>query len=193
MGGDESRPDVDENATLARETMFTQAELAGLRETFNAAAGVDGNRGLSLDEFRQIFQFKSPDLASRFFTAFESKLGSEIAFYGFVKGVHALSSRSTVEQRARLYFNVYDADHNGLITREEFSDIVRLSSIERDSGPLPTAQIQRTVTEVYRRVDTDGNGVMTWDEFLAESTRNPSIMAAIEVDIDRLTAPPRRS
>jgi Ca2+-binding EF-hand superfamily protein len=186
MGTSQSNPASDELAALARETTFTQTELARLRETFAAAAGAGG--AFTAAEFQRLFQIRNAELAGRIFAAFEVNLASGLAFAGFVRGGHALSSRATPAARRQVNNIIHDADHNGSISRQEFADIVRLSYLEKDPGYATPAAIHKVVRELYERVDQNGDGVVGWPEFLTECIRNPSFMACIDVDIERLTA-----
>ena len=59
--------------------------------------------------------------------------------------------------RARQVFNSYDDDHSGSLDREEvIKALQELAGIERDAAAA-----------VFASLDADGNGVITWNEFLA--------------------------
>lgn len=74
-------------------------------------------------------------------------------------GLHRdIQSKETKEQ-VRLAFAAFDADGDGLITRDEFRDIMT-----RKGGLIPISV--EKADELFDAADTSGNGTVEFDEFI---------------------------
>jgi Ca2+-binding EF-hand superfamily protein len=94
-----------------------------------------------------------------------------------------------VEEKAIFCFNVYDFDGNGSIDREELSQILRFSLSENKSIRLTPDQVQKIIDRTYERIDKNGDGGISFEEFLAEARRNPQILACVNVNLEALLRP----
>jgi serine/threonine-protein phosphatase 2B regulatory subunit len=180
-------PTPAEYAEISAETKFTGAELRALWARYKRLSDSQSADGkIDVHEFQAALGLRTEGFASRIFAAFDSDASFQIDFDEFVRGVYAMSARATLEDKARFCFSVYDFDGNGTIDRSELSQILRFSLAENRAVALPEPQLQAIIDRTYNRIDKDRDGGITFQEFLNEATRNPQIVACVNIDVDTL-------
>jgi serine/threonine-protein phosphatase 2B regulatory subunit len=180
-------PTPEEYAEISAETRFTEAELRAIWPRYRRVSDSQTQDGkIDIHEFQAALGLRSEGFASRVFAAFDSDASFQIDFCEFVRGIYAMSGRATLEDKARFCFSVYDADGDGAIGRSELSQIVRFSLGENSAIKLPEVQIEAIIDRAYNRIDKDSDGGITFQEFFAEATRNPQILACLNIDVDAL-------
>lgn len=91
-----------------------------------------------------------------------------ITFEDFVIGLSILV-RGTLEEKVRWMFTLYDQDRDGYISREEMEDVVGsvFDLMGRTSDPILEEEvINERVDHLFERMDLNGDGVVSFDEFL---------------------------
>lgn len=91
-----------------------------------------------------------------------------ITFEDFVIGLSILV-RGTTEEKVRWMFSLYDQDRDGFISREEMEDVVGsvFDLMGRTSDPILEEEvINARVDYIFERMDLNGDGVVSQDEFL---------------------------
>lgn len=83
-----------------------------------------------------------------------------------------------VEAKLGFLFRLHDHDGNGGLSREEFERMLHISLAENDLR-LPEAVTTRMLDAVWGAGDTDGSGVLTFDEFAAMVSRHPDLQAQL--------------
>ncbi|XP_017493007.1 PREDICTED: Kv channel-interacting protein 4-like, partial [Rhagoletis zephyria] len=101
----------------------------------------------------------------------------------FVQGLSILS-RGSVEEKLRWTFSLYDINGDGFITREEMTDIV--TAIYELMGRLPDEcpaeeKIKCKVDHIFQKMDKNGDGVVTLDEFLETCRSDEAISRSMSV------------
>jgi serine/threonine-protein phosphatase 2B regulatory subunit len=180
-------PTAEQITQLSKRTKFNEQEIRALWLKFkrmSESRTPDGR--IDMDEFQAALGIRSEGFATRIFAAFDSDVSLEIDFTEFVLGVYAMSPRASIEEKAQFCFNFYDFDGNGSIDRQEISQILHLSLSESQSITLTEEQIQKIIDRTYERVDRNGDGGISFEEFLAASRRNPQILACININLDAL-------
>uniref|UniRef100_A0A7S1Y8I4 EF-hand domain-containing protein n=1 Tax=Sexangularia sp. CB-2014 TaxID=1486929 RepID=A0A7S1Y8I4_9EUKA len=87
-------------------------------------------------------------------------------------------------QQARAHFAKYDGDGNGLLDRDE---VTQLFSTIFGEGANPSRGAKAMaifVETTFSSYDTDGNGVIDWDEFLVMYARAGLLEAPLANDAD---------
>jgi serine/threonine-protein phosphatase 2B regulatory subunit len=184
-------PTAQEYTALSGETKFSESELRRLWIKFNALSNsqvADGK--IDLTEFQSALGLKSEGFAQRVFAAFDHDGSQEIDFPEFCRGLYAMSPRASLEDKAKFCFSVYDIDGNGEIDREELRSILMYSLSENSAVKLSDDQLRRIIDRTYDKMDKNGDGGISFEEFRMESTKNPAILACVNVSIDQLLGGP---
>jgi serine/threonine-protein phosphatase 2B regulatory subunit len=180
-------PTTAEYAELSAETKFTESELRILWQKFNTLSGsqvADGK--IDIAEFQAALALKSEGFAGRVFAAFDNDGSQEIDFAEFARGLYAMSPRASLEEKARFCFAVYDMDGNGEIDRQELRSILMYSLSENSAVKLSEEQLVKIIDRTYDKMDKNGDGGISFAEFKAEATKNPAILACVNLNIDAM-------
>merc|ERR1712008_148527 len=104
-----------------------------------------------------------------------------ITFEDFVIGLSILL-RGSVEEKARWMFLLYDQDRDGFISREEMEDVVGsvFDLMGRTSDPIMEEEfINQRVDIMFERMDLNGDGLVSLEEFLDTCLGDEDITRAI--------------
>ena len=84
----------------------------------------------------------------------------------------SVTARGTKQQRSEYLFYLYDIDHSGEITIEEFSNLLklRLRKIELTN-----------LEEIFKKIDTNGNGNVDFDEFVKACSTNKTLIEYLDL------------
>ncbi|OHS92746.1 Calcineurin B-like protein 8 [Tritrichomonas foetus] len=171
--------------SLAKMTHFTPEQIETLYIHFKSISNSDSSDNkISVKEFEQALGLPSTAFTRRIFSAFDTDGSAEIEFDEFILGLSAMSPQATIEEKAQFCFGVYDIDGNGSIEKEELKQILTFSLSGNESVHLSEAQINAVVDSTFKQMDSDGNGGISFDEFLAAANKNPAILSCVNLKVD---------
>jgi Ca2+-binding EF-hand superfamily protein len=174
-------------AQLSQRTKFNEQQVRALWLKFKRMSESQTPDGhIDMREFQVALGIQSEGFATRIFAAFDSDTSLQIDFTEFALGVYAMSPSASIEEKARFCFNVYDFDGNGSIDRQELFQILRFSLSESRLVKLSGEQVQKIIDRTDDRIDKNGDGGISFEEFLAESRRNPQILACVSINLETL-------
>lgn len=193
MGGKQSRAAPATEADfewLVRHTKFTREEVGILWSRYQAVSNslVKDNL-IDISEFQKAMGLRPNDFTARIFAAFDVDSSARIDFIEFVTGLHALSSRATISEKAKFCFGVYDIDKNGYVDRNELKEVLLFSLSANNAVKLPEDQLETVIDATFKKMDKNGDGKIELSEFEQEAILNPAILACVNVNIDHLLKP----
>ena len=99
---------------------------------------------------------------------------SHFFFSGFDEFIQALSvtGRGTKRQRYEYLFHLYDTDHSGEITIDEFSNSLKLR--------LKKVELTDMV-DIFKAIDVDNSGAIDLKEFVTACMRNTLLMEYLDL------------
>lgn len=165
-------------------------EIQKVYENFLEQSG--GRKCLSERDFKKVYKEafgqKAAVLASGMFRAFDVDGNGEVNFEEFLVGLSLTDTRTgdtSKVNRLRWAFNVYDKDRSNTIDIEEMRNIVKAVF---DLTVLPELMPGKTAIEfadeLFREVDINGDGEITFEEFVEAANKNETIIDLL------LPAPP---
>ena len=80
-------------------------------------------------------------------------------------------SYSTQDDKLKFAFMIFDEDGNGVITKGELTRILRANHMASCD-----AEVARKADTIMQQADKDGDGVVTFDEFVIVSKKFPNIL-----------------
>lgn len=178
------RPDSLE--ALCKATRFSEAEIKRIYRGFKAECPT----GVVREEtFKMIYaQFfpqgaNSSQYAHYVFNTLDQDHSGLISFEDFVQGLSILS-RGSLDEKLRWTFSLYDINGDGFITREEMTDIV--SAIYDLMGKIAEPSVdddtvKDKVDRIFKKMDSNKDGVVTLDEFLECCRKDEDISASMAV------------
>lgn len=128
---------------------------------------MDGN-SLSLEQFTEVmnlFGVTDQLVITTNFNAHDIDRDGTIDFREFAVLLATVAQVSD-EDKLKLMFRAYDADHSGNLSLDEVYNIFRAASQMNQIGSSSDAQLLVLVTKVFNEIDLDGNGEISFDEFV---------------------------
>jgi len=146
---------------LQNKSNFNASELERLKKRFMKLDS-DGSGSIDREEFLQIPQIANNPLASRLIAIFDEDGGGTVDFQEFVGGLSAFSSRGGREEKLKFAFKVYDMDRDGYISNGELFLVLKMMV----GTNLKDGQLQQIVDKTIMEADKDGDGKLSFDEFV---------------------------
>lgn len=106
------------------------------------------------------------------FLTFDMDGDGYIDFVEYIAAV-SLLLKGEINQKLKWYFKLFDQDGNGKIDKDELETIFKaIQDITRDYS-IPPEEI---VTLIYEKIDVNGEGELTLEEFISGAKDHPDIM-----------------
>ena len=91
----------------------------------------------------------------------------------------SVTTRGTLDEKLRWAFSIYDIDGNGYITVSEIISIIQ--SIQKMVGALDDSNTsEERVVEVFTMFDTNNDGKLSMEEFLAGAKKDKIFMKMLQ-------------
>lgn len=192
MGGETSKvvgpPTKEQCEELASRTNFTATEVSALYKHFiKISQSLTPDGLIDIQEFRAVLGVQDSPFINRVFAAFDQDGDANVDFVEFVLGLSALSPVATIEEKAAFCFKIYDIDGNGQIEKPELTEVLSYSLGTNSAVKIPEQQLQRIIDATFRAMDTNGDGMISFEEFKEQALRNQSILNCVTLDVSRLT------
>ncbi|NXJ86723.1 CSEN protein, partial [Trogon melanurus] len=154
---------------LAR-TKFTKKELQSLYRGFKneCPSGLVDEETFKLIYSQFFPQGDASAYAHFLFDAFDADRNGALCFQDFAVGLSVLL-RGSVQQKLKWAFDLYDINKDGCISKEEMLEIVTsiYDMMGRCTHPPPRAGVPAQHVELFfQKMDRNGDGVVTFEEFL---------------------------
>eukprot|EP00752_Nemacystus_decipiens_P012818 g11352.t1 len=157
---------------------FSVLELETLKGAFlsSAEGGV-----LSRTQLASVFSDVGfgPVPSDRMFDLFDKDGNGTVDYKEFLEGMS--SFKRSGDKALRFCFDIYDKDGVGCINLEQLKSV--LSCVTRrqslhGSGDVKTSPSEDELTELFKKLDVDGNGTIDFDEFKAGAKNEPLLVRA---------------
>lgn len=91
----------------------------------------------------------------------------------------SVTTRGSLDEKLKWAFGIYDIDGNGYITKSEIISIVE--SIQKMVGALDDSSTsEERVVEVFAMFDTNNDGKLSMEEFLAGAKKDKIFMKMLQ-------------
>ena len=100
------------------------------------------------------------------FRAFDTDRNGFIDFEEFILAMY-ISSAGTAEEKLTWAFRMYDVDGNGFIDPDEMLKVLQaIYGMLHEDATKPTSAADERAKKIFRRMDENGDGQITGEEFL---------------------------
>lgn len=128
----------------------------------NIACSCKGGR-ITVEEFASFLKLPISPALQQLFALFDRNGDGTIDFREYVIGVTVLCRPANNEEVIQTAFKLFDIDEDNCITQEEFSSLLR--------SALGVCDLD--VHSLFREIDADGSGHITYDEFRSFALNHP--------------------
>ncbi|XP_069733524.1 calsenilin [Phaenicophaeus curvirostris] len=179
------RHQPEELEQLLARTKFSKMELQSLYRGFKneCPSGLVDEETFKLIYSQFFPQGDASAYAHFLFDAFDADGNGAICFQDFAVGLSVLL-RGTVQQKLTWAFNLYDVNKDGCITKQEMLEIMKsiYDMLGRSTYPPPRDGAPAEHVELFfQKMDRNGDGVVTFEEFLETCQQDEDIMSSMRI------------
>ena len=181
MGKQTSKLKPNNFTELAQQTDFQQEDLV---EWYKGFVKAYPNQALTIEDFKKIYGHHFPfgdatQFAQHVFRQLDRNGDGSIDFREFIVWLSVTLS-GTADERLRRVFAMYDLDGDGSVSRDEMTEMVR--SIYRMVGIGNESNAGRRVDEIFDKLDADVDGLLSLEEFIEGTQKDPTVMKLLQCD-----------
>ncbi|CAL8235392.1 unnamed protein product [Boreogadus saida] len=140
---------------------------------------------ITLFELKSMLQMKgmteeASGYVDQIFLTFDMDGDGYIDFVEYIAAV-SLLLKGEINQKLKWYFKLFDQDGNGKIDKDEMETIFKAIQDITRSYEIPPEDI---VTLVYEKIDVNGEGELTLEEFISGARLHSDIMDMLSQMMD---------
>eukprot|EP00012_Vannella_robusta_P005768 CAMPEP_0206206962 /NCGR_PEP_ID=MMETSP0166-20121206/15299_1 /ASSEMBLY_ACC=CAM_ASM_000260 /TAXON_ID=95228 /ORGANISM="Vannella robusta, Strain DIVA3 518/3/11/1/6" /LENGTH=176 /DNA_ID=CAMNT_0053627615 /DNA_START=39 /DNA_END=570 /DNA_ORIENTATION=- len=155
----------------------TEDELQRLYRKFKKI-DTDGSGTLSKEEFLEIKELQGNPLLERVIDVFDENQDGEVQFTEFISSLAVFSQNGNDDAKLRFAFQIYDIDRDGFISNGELFMVLK----KMVGNNLTNEQLQQIVDKTIMEADKDGDGKISFDEFVQMLADRESITKKLSID-----------
>ena len=154
---------------FARENNFKPESI---KKAFKRFQAIDKDHSGMIDytEFCEILQVDPSPQVEKMFQMFDKDKSGQIDVREFMIGLSNFTGAGK-EEKLKFAFMVFDEDGNGVITKQELIKILKANHMAGSDK-----EVQRKAETIMAQADKDGDGVVSFDEFVIVSKKFPNIL-----------------
>ena len=134
------------------------------------ATDKDGSGQIDYTEFCEILQVDPSPQCEKVFQLFDTVKSGHIDVREFMIGLSNFTGASK-DEKLKFAFMIFDEDGNGNITKQELMKILKANHMASNE-----AEVARKADTIMSQGDKDGDGVISFDEFVIVSKKFPNIL-----------------
>ena len=136
---------------------------------------VNGDGTIDFDEFKDMMKKQGDDKDPSVelleaFKLFDKDKAGQIDVREFMIGLSNFTGAGK-EEKLKFAFMVFDEDGNGVITKQELIKILKANHMASSDK-----EVMRKAETIMAQADKDGDGVVSFDEFVIVSKKFPNIL-----------------
>ncbi len=173
MGGAQFQPPPPGNPVADMESFQKSHGLnnEALKKIYKQFLAIDQDKSgmVDINEFCRLLRVERSPFVERLFSMFDSDRTGLIDLKEFVVGLSNVGTEAR-ENKVKFAFQVFDLDGSGSIDSSELRKIVKATNMASEK------QLNRKVEWLMKQCDTDGDGQISFDEFVNLSKKFPNIV-----------------
>ena len=154
---------------FARENNFKPESI---KKAFKRFQAIDKDHSGMIDytEFCEILQIDPSPQVEKLFQLFDQDKSGQIDVREFMIGLSNFTGAGK-EEKLKFAFMIFDEDGNGVITKQELIKILKANHMAGSDK-----EVSRKAETIMAQADKDGDGVVSFDEFVIVSKKFPNIL-----------------
>lgn len=171
---------------LSRLTHFDVETVRRLHQRFCEIDSIEQDEMIDTAELVEALNLGSNSLLGERIFAYFDKLGNGgLGFRNFVMALNGLSEQAPLEEKIKISFYLYDVNQDGCIDASEIRCLVD-AALEGSQQNWSEEQRQQICTQTFNDVDSNGDGVVQFDEYAEYARHHPQLLRAFTVNIQEI-------
>jgi len=143
-----------------------------IKKSYKRFQATDKDKSGMIDytEFCEVLQVDPSPQGERLFQLFDYDKSGQIDVREFMIALSNFTGAGK-DDKLKFSFMIFDEDGNGVITKGELTRILRANHMASSD-----AEVGRKADTIMQQADKDGDGVVTFDEFVIVSKKFPNIL-----------------
>ena len=143
-----------------------------IKKAYKRFQATDKDKSGMIDytEFCEVLQVDPSPQGERLFQLFDYEKSGQIDVREFMIALSNFTGAGK-DDKLKFAFMIFDEDGNGVITKGELTRILRANHMASCD-----AEVARKADTIMQQADKDGDGVVTFDEFVIVSKKFPNIL-----------------
>jgi len=155
---------------FARDNSIKPETIKKAYKRYQAADSKDKSGLIDYTEFCEILQVDPSPQAEKVFQMYDYDRAGQIDVKEFLISLANFSGAGK-DDKLKFAFMIFDEDGNGVITKGELTKILKSNHLATNE-----AEVARKSETIMAQADKDGDGVITFDEFVIVSKKFPNIL-----------------
>ncbi|CAM9811081.1 unnamed protein product [Heterosigma akashiwo] len=155
---------------FARDNSIKPETIKKAYKRYQAADSKDKSGLVDYTEFCEILQVDPSPQAEKVFQMYDYDRAGQIDIKEFLISLANFSGAGK-DDKLKFAFMIFDEDGNGVITKGELTKILKSNHLAANE-----AEVARKSETIMAQADKDGDGVITFDEFVIVSKKFPNIL-----------------
>jgi len=155
---------------FARDNNIKPETIKKAYKRYQAAGGKDKSGLIDYTEFCEVLQVDPSAQAEKVFQLYDYDRAGQIDLKEFLISLANFSGAGK-DDKLKFAFMIFDEDGNGVITKGELTKILKSNHLAANE-----AEVARKAETIMAQADKDGDGVITFDEFVIVSKKFPNIL-----------------
>ncbi|KAH8072280.1 Ca2-binding protein [Aureococcus anophagefferens] len=143
-----------------------------IKKAYKRFQATDKDKSGMIDytEFCEVLQVDPSPQGERLFQLFDYEKSGQIDVREFMIALSNFTGAGK-DDKLKFAFMIFDEDGNGVITKGELTRILRANHMAQADS-----EVARKADTIMQQADKDGDGVVTFDEFVIVSKKFPNIL-----------------
>jgi len=109
----------------------------------------------------------------------------QINFRTWVTTLASISTESSLDERIKFSFSLYDQNNDGRIDKTELKDLL-IAAVRENVISLRSEEIEDIVNHTLEKCDKDKNGTVEYSEYRDMVLQSPKFLEAFTIDVAQL-------
>jgi len=143
-----------------------------IKKAYKRFQATDKDKSGMIDytEFCEVLQVDASPQGEKVFQLFDYEKAGQVDVREFLVALSNFSGAGK-DDKLKFAFMIFDEDGNGMITKEELTRILKANHMASHD-----AEVARKAETILTQADKDGDGVVSFDEFVIVSKKFPNIL-----------------
>ncbi|EAX96887.1 EF hand family protein [Trichomonas vaginalis G3] len=170
-------------AKMSEQSYFSERQIFVLAQIFR---NLTKESQINAETFAKNMKISNKSIGEILYKIIDDDGSGDIDFTEFVEGLNKFHPNAPFDEKVKLCFRAYDSDGSGAVSKEEITDVIKLSIEGSSLIELEDAQINLLVDQLINTYDNSGSGELNYKEFYQMVSSAPGVIECFDINLDVL-------